>query len=378
MRDQDGFELILASLYDAMLDDAHWPATSALIDEACGTRANAVMIGEGPREDVRALFVGLYQRGQRREDLEREYLQVYHPVDECVPRVRRLPDCRLVHVTELYTADELKISPTYNEALPRACLQAALNVRMDGPDGSHISVAFGNPVDSNGWGALRVEKVQGLLPHIRQFVRVRQALVRAEARGSTLAGLLENPRIGVLHLDRRGKIMAANDSARRILCCGDGLSDEDGQLRAPDRADQRRLERLVGDALPDSGTVPVSGSMALRRSFALPSLVLHVKPVRVSQRDYGARHVAVQVLVVLPGRTHRVDASLVAATFGLTPAEARVAVRLAQGESVRDMAEATRHTTGSIYWHLRQIYQKLHISRQVDLVRLVLSIPQFE
>ena len=45
--------------------------------------------------------------------------------------------------------------------------------------------------------------VAGLLPHIRQFVRVRQALVRAEARNTTVTALLDNPRIGVLHLDRR-------------------------------------------------------------------------------------------------------------------------------------------------------------------------------
>ena len=36
MSEQSAFERIVASLHDAMLDDSHWPATSALIDEACG------------------------------------------------------------------------------------------------------------------------------------------------------------------------------------------------------------------------------------------------------------------------------------------------------------------------------------------------------
>ena len=57
---------ILASLYDAMLDETRWPATSALIDEACGLTGNGLMVGEGPKDDVRALWVGLYARGQRR------------------------------------------------------------------------------------------------------------------------------------------------------------------------------------------------------------------------------------------------------------------------------------------------------------------------
>ena len=130
MSDQNAFERILASLHDAMLDDAHWPATSALIDEACGLTSNALLVGEGPKDDLRVLFVGLYSRGQRHEDLEREYLEVYHPMDERIPRFRQLPDSRLVRVADLYTAEELKTSPTYNEILLRAKYQNGLNVRL--------------------------------------------------------------------------------------------------------------------------------------------------------------------------------------------------------------------------------------------------------
>ena len=55
-----------------------------------------------------------------------------------------------------------------------------------------------------------------------------------------------------------------------------------------------------------------------------------------------------------------------------------MAVWLAEGKSVRDMAQAPGHTERAIYWHLRQIYQKQSISRQVDLVRLVLSLAELE
>ena len=375
MSDQDAFESSLVSLYDAMLDDTYWPATSALIDEACGSTGNALLVGEGPKDDLRVLFVGLYYRGQRREDLEREYLEIYHPIDERVPRFRQLPDSRLVHVTDLYTAEELKTSPTYNEIMLRGKQQDSLNVRMDGPDGSHMSWGIGDPVASDGWASPQVAMVRALLPHIRQFVRVRQALVRAEAHNTTVAALLDNPRIGVLHLDRRGQIIAANDRARSLLRHGDGLSEEDGALRARAPGDQFRLQQLMTDALPTSGAVTVGGSMRLGRSSGLPPFVVHVKPVRVPHPDYGARHVAALVLIVDPGR--RIDPGLVATTLGLTPMESQVAVWLAEGKSVQDMAEATRHTRDAIYWHLKHIYKKQSISRQADLVRLVLSIAEF-
>ncbi|MCY4616564.1 MAG: helix-turn-helix transcriptional regulator [Chloroflexi bacterium] len=374
---QGTFKHLLAALHDATLDDARWPAASALIDEACGIRGNGRVVGEGSKDDIQARFIGFYHRGQRREDLEREYLEDYHPTDERVPRFRQLPDGRLAHVTDLYTAEELKTSPTYNEMLRRIDQQDSVNVRLEEPDGAHIGWGLGDPADSDGWGSSRIAMVTALLPHVRQFVRVRQALVRAEARNTTVTALLGNPRIGVLHLDRRGRIMAANDRARSILRRGDGLSDRKGMLHARAPTEQVRLERLLGAALPASDTASVSGSMLLRRSPVLPPFVVHVKPVGVPQPDYGARPVAALVLIVEPERSRRVDPDLVARTLELTPAEAQVAVWLAEGKSVREMAEATGRTKSAIYWHLQQIYQKQSISRQADLVRLVLSLAEF-
>ena len=105
-----------------------------------------------------------------------------------------------------------------------------------------------------------------------------------------------------------------------------------------------------------------------------PPLVVHVKPVATPQPDYGAEHVAALLLIVEPGRERRIDPNLVAGVLGLTPTEGRVAAWLAEGRTVREMAEATGHTKGAIYWHLKQIYQKLSISGQVDLTRMVLSV----
>ena len=101
MSDQDALERILAALHDAMLDDSQWPATSALIDEACGMQGNALLVRNGPQDNARVLFVGLYYRGERREDWEREYLGVYHPIDERVPRLMQLPDSHLVRIATL-------------------------------------------------------------------------------------------------------------------------------------------------------------------------------------------------------------------------------------------------------------------------------------
>ncbi len=373
MSDQDAFERILASLYEAMLDDAYWPATSALIDAACGIKGNVLLIAD----DVQIRSIRAYYRGERRVDLERGYLTIYYPIDERAPRVLQLPDSRLAHVTDLFTPEELKTSPTYNEGLRRSGGQDGLNVRLDGPDDSHIAWVIADPVTPGGWESSQLALLEGLLPHIRQFVRVRQALVGAEALSTSMTNLLDTSRLGVLYLDRRGRVVAANDRARAILRQGDGVSDRDGELYAYIPTDCDQLKRLLARALPSVGGVATSGSMTLRRPSVLLPFVVHVKPVISRREDFGVQRVAALVLLVEPGRQSHIDSNVVAEVLGLTPGETQVAVWLAEGKTAREMARVSGRTEAAIHWHLRHIFRKHRVARQADLIRLVLSVADY-
>ena len=78
----------------------------------------------------------------------------------------------------------------------------------------------------------------------------------------------------------------------------------------------------------------------------------------------------------LLGERLPIDPQFVAARLGLTPAQSRVAVALAEGKTVRDIAKTTAMGTKStVRWHLRQINRRLNISTQAQLVRLVLLLP---
>ena len=377
MSQRDTFDRILASLHDAMLDDACWPATSALLEAAFGTNGNALFIGEGFGGDAKVHFGRLYHRGEPHTEKLEEYVQNYHPHDERLPRLRQLPDSRVVAVTDLYTEEELKTSPTYNEYLRRHEAQNSLNARMDGPYGTRIVWATGDPTGKDGWRSDQVEMVERLMPHIRQFVRVRQELAGAQALGANLAELLDNTRIGIMQLNRQGRVIEANAQARRLLQRGEGLSDQDGFLRARLPGDTANLERLLARALPTSGSQGAGGSMTIQRLPALPPLTLHVSPIGTGQSDFGAWRVNVLVLIVEPATRTRIDPSLVAAALGLTPTESRVAALLAEGNSVRNIAAEMGRKENSIRWHINRIHRKQGISRQADLVRLVLSVPEF-
>ena len=375
MSRRDAFDRILASLHDATFDDAHWPHTAALIDDACGAAANGLVVGEGFADDARVYFARFYFRGQRREDVEHEYFEVYHPRDERLPRLRQLPDSQVVHVTRLYSEAERKTSPVYNEGLPRIASQNGLNVRLDGPDGLRIVWAFADPVEPAGWGTAQTRMIERLVPHIRHFVCVRQVVAGADALGASLTQMLDNTRVGVIHLDLSGRVVEANDRAHCLLRRGNGLQDQGGFLCAWLPADDARFKQLLAGALPTfSNEAATGGSMTVRRASGLPPLVVHVNPVSVRQMDFGGRRVAALVLVVDPGDRPRIDPRLVAEVLGLTPAESAVAVLLSQGKTVRDIATERNCQEKAVHWHLQQIYKKRGMSRQTDLVRQVLSL----
>lgn len=369
MSERDLFDRIVASLHEASLDDAHWAEASGLIDEAFGTKGSGLVFGAGrPGEKVQIFFARFFCRGRRQVELEREYYTVYYPVDERVPRIRRLPDSEPVPVRDLYTDEERKTSATYNEMLPRAHVQHGLNVRLDGPNGSRIVWRISDPVASDGWSSRQIESIRRLLPHIRQCVAVQRSLAGAGALGRSLDSLLAATGCGIVQLDWRGRILEANDHARELLGRGDALWDEGGFLFARSPDDDADLQGLLARALPRFGARGAAGSTTVRRSAGLPPLRLHVSPVGGREPGFGAWPVAALV-VVDPG----IDPRVVAANLGLTPAEGRVAVLLAEGKTVRDVASETGRGVSTIRTHVRHILTKHGINRQVDLVRLVLS-----
>ena len=197
---------------------------------------------------------------------------------------------------------------------------------------------------------------------------------RRDALERIPAVLLGSTRSGVIQLDRRGRVVAASGHAGDLLRRGDGLSDRGGSLHARAPADDAALQALLARALPRCGGQGAGGSMMVRRTLDLPGLVLHVSPVDEGGTDRRAHRVAALVLVIDPTSRMRIDPALVAATLGLTPMESRVAVWLAEGKTVRDIARASGRTENTIRWHMKNIFAKQGIGRQFELVQLVRSL----
>jgi DNA-binding CsgD family transcriptional regulator len=191
--------------------------------------------------------------------------------------------------------------------------------------------------------------------------------------------LMPNP---ALLLDGKGRITLANAAAEALLRTGDGLAlDRDGglQLAAALPAETVALTRALAQALAvasETGS-ELGGPLRLTRpSGAAPLLLL---PVPLPPPAFALWEMLEQarllVLIVDPSAQSRTTAAAIQTTFGLTPAEARVAVLIGSGLSGPETAAMLGISPSTVKTHLKRCFEKTGVHSQVALARILGALP---
>jgi DNA-binding CsgD family transcriptional regulator len=118
--------------------------------------------------------------------------------------------------------------------------------------------------------------------------------------------------------------------------------------------------------------------MSFPRDDGGRNLTALVSPVQGRRRDDGSGRAAGEAAAMLllsdsDGPTD-IPAAWVMHAFGLTLAEARVALCMATGASVPDTARRLRIARSTVRTHLREVFAKTGTRRQSALARLIASV----
>jgi DNA-binding CsgD family transcriptional regulator len=183
---------------------------------------------------------------------------------------------------------------------------------------------------------------------------------------------------GVVLLAASGHVVHANSEAERQLAARDGLSVEQGQLRAAMPADTKRLQQLISEA----DRAARGASLQPRQTLRLPrpsggeDLVIRVLPVApVVASSFGAGELATIALFIHdPGRGAQPVEEMIAQGFGLSQAEGAVAARIWEGDSIADAASNLGLSPNTVKTHLKAIYEKVGVDRQSALVRRIATM----
>jgi DNA-binding CsgD family transcriptional regulator len=169
------------------------------------------------------------------------------------------------------------------------------------------------------------------------------------------------------------RILHANEAARHMFANGARIVSRGGRLAARDAAADAELSQAIALARSDEAALGAAGiGVSLGASDAQPALA-HVLPLaRGEVRTRLMPQASAAVFIKTPEPRAAPDLRAMAQTYGLTPAEARVAERLLAGAAnLAEVAASLDVSLPTVKTHLSQVFAKTGVSRQSDLVALV-------
>ena len=217
--------------------------------------------------------------------------------------------------------------------------------------------------------------VQRLSPHLRRAFMIGETLERTRWDADITLAALSGIATPIFICDATGRLIFANSTAEKTL-------DGDGPLlvrrgRVEPRSPAVRPNFL--EALQRA----TSSDLALGRRgvgvplLAQPASYAYILPLLgVGTRRIGHQPLVAIFLSTRQGRALPEDAILMT-LFDLTPAEARIMSRIADGYSTVMLTEEFGISVNTMKSHLGRIFAKTGCARQADLVKLMseLSLP---
>nr|WP_255720635.1 LuxR C-terminal-related transcriptional regulator [Acuticoccus kalidii] len=158
-----------------------------------------------------------------------------------------------------------------------------------------------------------------------------------------------------------------NAHAAKLVRERDGIALRDTTLHATELASRKALAALLKvPSRPNEIRRSAPKTLAVHRRNGARPLIVTI--ARVPDNDSPIRllvRVREEAGPTLPDEKELQD------QFSLTNAEARLAIALASGQSLRDYADVTGLTAHTVRSYMARVREKMKVHRQVDVVRLI-------
>jgi PAS domain-containing protein len=248
----------------------------------------------------------------------------------------------------------------------------ALCADMD--EGRVVVMAFNRSGRLPAFSDAQLGMFRDLLPHWLNAYALQRRLSWLEARAGSMDAALDQLHKAMLLFDARGRVVKLNAPAESLLREGSMLMRRGESLVACHASTDlgAAISHACGCDTPRKGANACRTHSRLllrdRTGRALGVADLHPLPRR---GDSGGGFAAV-MFVQIVGAPAIVDGpDVLHAMFGLTSAEARLALALHSHASLESAAEAVGITAGSARTRLKLLYQKVGVNTQAKLLRLL-------
>ncbi|GAB3104019.1 helix-turn-helix transcriptional regulator [Aestuariicella hydrocarbonica] len=226
--------------------------------------------------------------------------------------------------------------------------------------------------DARDFSEEHVNFLHRLTPHLKQTVSLSEKLGQFQTQADVLTQSMEQLNSAMLFLDRTGEIRWANTRGREVLQRSPHLSMSGSKLRCSSSKAQRQLVELLEHvSSPSHSGERFVTTLGSQWDNPLQILALPIYATGASSGSSQSASPCIALYVTEQDTAQSLSAVEIVKLFGLTPAEARLAIALYYGASPNDYAVQQGIAVGTARIQLKNIFAKLGINRQPELVRVI-------
>ncbi len=361
------FSELVSAIYQGPLEPVPWKTALDLMRTHLRASYVTLML-RPPSPDRDALMVNA--AGDRPVTRQDEYNKYYYALDPFVD----LPPDRVVTVEELIGDNKWRDSEFYKQFLKPLDIFHALGFDIRTDDGLECRFRVARSHRERPFSSGDKALCAVVMPHLKRAVHLHSQLEQIDSERRLYAGTVDRMLVGMVLLDEAGVIVKSNPVADEMLREGDGLRIVGGALHAGLPAENRELQRLVKQALNrESGKPAVAEAIAITRKTGRGKLGVVIRSVPPTGWTEGKHRPSAAILIRDAERRSEASRETVRRLFDLTPAEAALALELANGLTLDEAADSLDISKNTARAHLRAIFSKIGITRQTTLVRMLLG-----
>lgn len=362
----------VGELYEASHRPEHWPVALRMLCERIVPASSAAILVDD-RVQRRRQILG--QHG-----VPRAVVLAYNLGLARHDPVYRIQERQPVGVAS-QVADHRELReyhPLYHRlVLKPANLGFVAAVTLYRDDEWHVGLGVHRGFEAEPFSAADIATIQQLFPHFCRAVRIHREFELLRNRDDQLSSALSRLTLGVLVVAPGGRVVYRNETADLLLDGHPaiGLTAE-GRLRVWSAEEQRQLDQLLCALATAERRAEVRGrAIGIHHPGRDLPLTLMAAPLEAPLGGMNGTSVEGYVAVYLadPESPTFVQAETLQSLYGLSPAEAAVAISLANGLTLEEISRSNGVSTETVRSQLKSVFSRMGVNRQQDVVRVVLK-----
>jgi DNA-binding CsgD family transcriptional regulator/PAS domain-containing protein len=358
-------EQLIAALYDTALYGGDWqPALDrfrVLLNSAEGSLCDL-------KHEIQD--TGTHVSGHLlTPDVREPYMRYYGRIDPKLRVLYRHKVNYLFNDARHFDAEFVARNPFYQEYTRSLGMRHTLDMTIGRDDSSERFLAVMRAPSRGPYGARDEGLFRQCAQHFLRVLKLKDRIDAAQQLGKLAAAALDSLRSAALVVDRHGCVLLNNRAAESVCAAGEELQMRNGKLTARSAKTAERLQCAIRQAAGGHGTAEV-----LHLSCAGDAdRIAWIAPLP-AERNVVESPGAI-ILVGEPAGCRSADADAVAAIYGLTAAEARIAVAIGGGATLAETAAERGVKLSTVRSQLLSVLQKTGARRQADLARMLANLP---